>query len=308
MVMWATAVELKFAHTMSTADTFHLACIKFAELVKQKTGGDLQITIYPAAQLGKDPQLMQAVRLGSVDIAATGVPWHTSFAPWLGVLNLPFLFRDYDHVYSVLDGEIGEELAKPLETLGMKALGFPEIGFRNLTNSKVPVKMPEDVKGLKLRTTGDPYHVLCWKLLGTIPTPMPWPEVYMALKTGTVDGQENPITVIHAAKLFEVQKYLSLTRHAYTAHCVDMNLKKYQSLPSSQQKILLEAMREATDYQRKLNRKREQPMLKEMKQSGVIIEGNPDREAFAEVVRKSVQEEYAKKYGLIMIEKINQVK
>lgn len=308
MAMLASAEELKFAHTMSPADSMNKAVLKFAEFVKERTGGALTVTVYPAGQLGKDPQILQGVRLGSIDIVMTGIPWHTSFAPWLGVLNLPYIFRDYEHAYRVLDGEIGQELYKPLETLGMKALGPCEIGFRCLTNSVRPVKTPEDVEGLKLRTTGDPYHVLSWKFLGAIPTPMPWPEVYMALKTGTVDGQENPVTLIHGAKLFEAQKYLSLTMHAYSASLVDMNLKKWKSLTSSQQKILLEAMRDAEDWHRKFNRELEGPILKEMAQSGMIIEKNPDKEAFAKVVRKPVQEEFAKKFGTIMIEKINQVR
>jgi tripartite ATP-independent transporter DctP family solute receptor len=268
------AAELRFAHTMSTADTFHLAAIKFSELVKQKTNGTVDIKVYPAGQLGQDQQVLQGVRIGSIDIAAAGVPWYSSFAPWMGVLNLPYIFKSYEQAYRVLDGDIGRDLGARLEPLGMKVLGYPELGFRNVTTSKVDIKTPDDVKGLKLRTTGDPYHVLCWKLLGVIPTPMPWPDVYMALKTGTVDGQENPVTVIYSAKLFEVQKYLSMTMHAYSAFCVTMNLKKFNGLSADQRKALTEAMAEAISYQRALNREKEKPMLEEMKKTGMVIEEN----------------------------------
>jgi tripartite ATP-independent transporter DctP family solute receptor len=308
MAMGANTEQLKFAHTMSPTDTMHQAVLKFAELVKNKTGGALEIAVYPAGQLGNDPQILQAVRLESIDIVMTGIPWHASFAPFINVLDLPYLFRDYNHAYHVLDGEIGRELLKQLEPLGIKGLGTMELGFRNLTNSKRSVKEPKDVEGLKLRTTGNPYHIAAWKLLGTIPTPMPWPEVYMALKTGTVDGQENPLTVIHAAKLFEVQKYLSLTMHAYSVSGVDMNLKKFQSLTHSQQNILIESLYEAVVYHRSLNRSLEESMLKEMEQKGMTIIANPDKEAFAKIVRKAVQEEYAKQFGWETIEKINKAK
>jgi tripartite ATP-independent transporter DctP family solute receptor len=308
MAIGASALELKYAHTMSPTDTMHQAVLKFAELVKAKSGGVLEINVYPAGQLGNDPQILQAVRLGSIDIAMTGIPWHASFAPYINVLDLPYLFSDYNHAYHVLDGEIGQELLKQLEPLGIKGLGTMELGFRNLTNSKRSVKEPKDVEGLKLRTTGNYYHIAAWKLLGTIPIPMPWPEVYMALKTGTVDGQENPITVIHAAKLFEVQKYLSLTMHAYSVSGVDMNLKKFQSLAPSQQKILIESLYEAVVYHRNLNRSLESSMLKEMEQKGMAIIANPYKEAFAKIVRKVVQEEYAKQFGWEIIDKINKVK
>jgi TRAP-type transport system periplasmic protein len=308
IVVTAATTELKLAHTMITTDTFNEAALKFAELVKEKTKGSLEIKVYPNGQLGTDPQILQSVRLGSIDIGVAGVPWYTSFAPWLGALNLPFIFRGYDHAYRILDGDLGKELSGRLESVGMKALGFPELGFRNITTTKQAIKNPEHVKGLKLRTTGDPYHVLCWKLLGVLPTPMPWAEVYMGLKTGTVDGQENPVTVIHAAKLYEVQKHLSLTMHAYTAHCATVNLNKYKSLSALEQNALQEAMAEAISFQRRLNREAEKPMLEEMEKAGMLIERSPNRDAFAAIVKKPVEEEFIKTVGTGIIEKIGEMK
>jgi TRAP-type transport system periplasmic protein len=298
------AAELKLAHTMSTTDTWQEAALKFADLVKTKTNGSLEIKVFPAGQLGGDPQILQGVRVGSIDIAVTGVPWYTSFAPYLGVLNLPFIFQDNDHAYQALDGDFGKELASRLESVGLKGIGFPEIGFRTLTTGKIAVKNPEDVKGLKLRTTGDPYHLLCWQLLGTIPSPMPFPEVYMALKTGTVDGQENPVTLIHSAKFYEVQKYLSVINYAYTAHCATVNLGKYKRLSSAEQNALQESMKEAISFQRRLNREKEKPMIEEMQKAGIIIEANPNRDAFSAIVKKPVQEEFVKVVGPGIIEKL----
>lgn len=304
----AGTTQLKFAHTMSITDTFQEASLKFADLVKAKTNGSLEIKVYPAGQLGGDPQMLQGVRVGSIDIAATGVPWYTTFAPWLGVLNLPFIFQDYDHAYQVLDGDFGKELSSRLESVGIKGIGYPEIGFRHLTTAKNAVKNPADVKGLKLRTTGDPYHILCWKLLGALPTPMPWPETYMALKTGTVDGQENPVNSIHSAKLYEVQKYMSLIGYAYTAHFVSVNLNKYKSLSAHEQNALQEAMAEAISFQRQLNREREKPMIEEMEKAGMLTERNPSRDAFAAIVKKAVQDEFVKVVGTGILEKMPEKK
>jgi len=300
----AGAEQLKFAHTMSTSDTMHQACLKFPELVKQKTNGALEIAVFPTGQLGNDSQILQGVRMGSIDMTMTGNPFHTTFEPSLNVLDLPFLFRDFSHAYRVLDGDIGKEILSRLEKHGMKGLGFLEIGFRNLTNSKRPVKEPGDVNGLKIRVTPNPAHVAAWKLLGAIPTPMPFTEVYMALKTGTVDAQENPTTLIHGQKFYEVQKYMSITMHAYTVSEVSINLKKFQSFPTAHQKALIEALNEAAAYHRKLNRELEGGLLKEMEQKGLQVIAEPNREAFAGVVSKPVQEEYAGKFGWDTINKI----
>jgi tripartite ATP-independent transporter DctP family solute receptor len=281
---------------------------KFAELVKEKTGGSVEITVYPSAQLGSDQQVQQGVRLGTIDMGCIGLPWHTSFAPGIGVLNIPYLFSSYEHAYRVLDGEVGQELARKfIEPHGIKVLGYPEIGFRCLSNSKKVVEKPEDVKGLKIRTTGDPSHIAAWKIWGAIPVPMPVPEMYMAMKTGAVDGQENPVIGFYSLRHYEVQKYLSLTNHAYAAYALDMNLKKYQSLSPFEQKALTEALREAIPYQRNLARTKGEGLLTELKEKGIIITENPDRDAFAKMI-ESVFGEYSKTYGTEYLEKIKNLK
>ncbi len=303
-VLSAKAEQLKFAHTMSISDTMHQGVLKFAELVKAKTNGQLEIAVYPAGQLGNDSQILQGARMGSIDIAMTGNPFHTTFEPSLNVIDLPFLFKDFAHAYRVLDGPIGKELLSRLEKHNLKGLGFMEIGFRNLTNSKRPVKEASDMNGLKIRVTPNPAHVAAFKLLGAIPTPMPFTEVYMALKTGAVDGQENPTTLIHGQKFYEVQKYMSITMHAYTVSEVSMNLKKFQSLSPTHQKVLLDALLEAAIYHRKLNRDLEGKLLKEMQEKGLQVIQEPNRESFAKIVIKPVQEDYAAKFGWETINKI----
>lgn len=297
-------MKLRFAHSISPEDAMHLAIIEFSKRVAQKTNNAIQIDVFPSGQLGNDPKILEGVKLATIDMGMTGNPFFTSFAPELNVFDLPYLFRDFAHAYKVIDGPIGVELRRGLEKNGMMPLGVLEIGFRNLTNNKRPVRAPDDVKGLKLRTTPNPAHLQAFRLLGANPAPMPITEVYLALKTGAVDGQENPTAHIHALKFHEVQKYLSLTYHAYTLSNVVMNLKKYQELKPEHQKALLEAMAEARDWDRKLNRELEGQALVKIKAAGVQVEETPDREAFRRVVADATAEEYVKKFGGDVLDKI----
>lgn len=302
--MAGAQTKLRFAHTISTEDSMHLAVVEFSKMVAQKTNNAIQIDIFPSGQLGNDPKILEGIKLGTIEMGMTGNPFFSSFAPEMNVLDLPYLFRDYDHVYKVVDGPIGAEILRAVEKNGMKGLGTLEIGFRNLTNSKRAVKTPEDVKGLKIRTTPNPAHLQAFRLLGANPVPMPFTEVYLALKTGTVDGQENPTTLIQAMKFYEVQKYMSLTHHAYTVANVVMNLKKYEELKPEYQKALHDALQEAEVWQRKLNRDIEGQVLAKMKAAGLQVEEKPDREAFQKIVADAAAEEYVKKFGRETLDKI----
>lgn len=297
-------VKFRFAHTIALGDAQTMAAEEFAKKVAQRTNNAIQIDLFPAGQLGNDPQIIEGVKLGTLDLAMTGNPFFTSFVPELNVFDLPYLFRDFDHVYKILDGPIGDEMRRHLEKHAMKALGGLEIGFRNVTNNKRAIKTPDDIKGLKLRTTPNPAHLQAFRLLGANPVPMPFTEVYLALKTGTVDGQENPIAHIYASKFHEVQKYMSLTFHAYTTNVVVMNLKKYQELKPEHQKAMQEALQEATVWERAMNRKMDVEALAKMKQAGMQIEENPARDAFRKIVAEATAEEYVKKFGRDVLEKI----
>jgi len=278
--------------------------VEFSKKVAQKTNNAIQVDIFPSGQLGNDPKVLEGIKLGTIDMGMAGNPFFTAFAPELNVFDLPYLFRDFDHAYEVIDGPIGQELRKSLEKNGMMPLGVLEIGFRNLTNNKHAVKTPDDLKGLKLRTTPNPAHLQAFRLLGANPAPMPITEVYLALKTGAVDGQENPTAHIYAMKFHEVQKYMSLTYHAYTVSNVVMNLKKYQELKPEHQKALIEAMAEARDWERRLDRELEGQALAKIKAAGVLVEEKPDIEAFRKIVADATAEEYVKKFGRDTLDKI----
>jgi TRAP-type transport system periplasmic protein len=299
---------IRFAHTLATSDTHHVAALRMAELVKERTGGKLLMTVHPAGELGNDNAILEGVRLGSVDIAMTGIPFFTAFVPKFNVMDLPYLFRDAAHVHKVVDGPIGEELLKELEKSRIKGLAFWEIGFRNVTNSTRPIRTPDDIKGLKIRTTPNPAHVEAFKLLGANVVPMPFTELYMALQTGAVDGEENPVNLIYANRLYEVQKHLSLTRHAYTASIAAMNLAKFNGLPADQQKALVGAAREASTYQRELNAKLEGENIGKIKAAGTQVVDAPDLEAFRKAVAQPVAKTYTDKFGKELLERIEQTK
>lgn len=304
----AAQVKLRLAHTLPAADAHHLAATRMAELVKAKTNGAVEITVFPAGTLGNDPAILEGVRIGSIDMAVAGNPFYTSFVPRFNALDLPFLFADYAHVDRVLDGDVGRELMKDLEAQGAKGIAFWEIGFRNLTNSVRPVRAPEDVKGLKLRTTPNPAHLKAFRLLGASPAPMPFPEVYLALQTKTVDGQENPVNLIFNSKFFEVQKHLTLTRHAYTASVMSMNKAKFDALTPDQQRALVEAAREAGAYQRKLNRDAEADSLAKMKAAGLAVVEDAPAAPFAAIVAAPTRQDYTDKFGTALVEAIDRAR
>lgn len=295
---------LRFAHTQPTSDTHHLAAVRMAEQVARATNGQLRISIHPAGELGNDPAILEGVRLGTIDIGQTGNPFYTRFEPKLNALDIPFLFTSHEHVYRVVDGEVGSGLLAELEKHRMKGLAFWEIGFRKITNSRRPIVTPADLQGLKIRTTPNPAHVEAFRLWGANPTPMAFTEVYLALETRAVDGQENPLNIIRSNRFQEVQRHLSFTDHAYTVSIVSMNLAKFRALPEAQQKALLEAAREAAVYQRRLNREQEGQDLATIKAAGVEVVEQVDTEAFRRLAFEPVKAAFVALHGAALIDAI----
>ena len=296
--------NIRFADTLSANDTHNQAARRMAEMLKERTGGKLTMTVHPAGELGSDGAILEGVRLGSIDIALTGNPFFTQFAPRLNVLDLPFLFRDAAHAHKVMDGPIGEALLKDLERNRMIGLGFWEIGFRHITNSKRPVRTPEDLKGIKIRTTPNKAHIEAFRLWGANPLPMAFTELYLALQTGTVDAQENPVNNIYANRMYEVQKYMSLTGHAYTASIVAMNLAKFKALPPDQQKALRDVAREAGLHQRELNAKQESENLAKIKAAGVEVTEGVDAAPFRQLAYEPVTKTYTDQHGREIVDQI----
>lgn len=294
---FAQAAKLRFAHPHPESDSWHKAALQLAEKVKARSGGKVEIQVFPNGSLGSDSQTISAVRGGSLDICLTGNPFFTGLAPKLNVLDLPFLFQSRKHAAAVMDGAIGDGLRKELEGSNLKALATWEIGWRNLTNSRRPVATAADIKGLKIRTTPNPAHIRAFQLLGAVPTPMAFTELFSALETGAVDGQENPVTLILNAKFSEVQKHLSLTRHAFTTGPVVMNKAKFDALDADIQKILTSTAIELAGIQRQMNEDTEGSSLAALKKAGMQAVDNPDRDSFSKIVTAEVEKEFVTKFG-----------
>jgi tripartite ATP-independent transporter DctP family solute receptor len=262
--------------------------------------------VFHSGQLGNDNAILAAVRGGVIDLGLTGNPFFASINPKQSALDLPGIIRSFNHAYNVLDGQVGTEIRGELEQYGFKGLGFLEIGFRNLTNSRRPVAKVEYMAGLKIRTTPNPAHMKAFQLVGANPVPMAYTEVYTALETKTVDGQENPITLIQSAKFYEVQKFLTLTQHAYTAAPFVMNLKKFQSLSPAAQKALETSATEVIREQRTANRKIEDGDLAKLKAAGMQVVADFPRADFRNKVYGPVKADYVAKFGdtlVVAIEK-----
>ncbi len=296
------AVDIKLAHVVNEQDSFHLAALKFKELTEKYTNGEVKVTIYPNAVLGDERTLLERMKMGIVDAGIITSGPFVNFVPQFGAIDLPFLFRNPEHAYKVLDGPIGNKLFADLESQGWKGLAWAERGFRNLTNSKRPVNSPEDMKGLKIRLMQNPIYVDSFKALGANAVPMAWTEALTALQQHTIDGQENPLNVIVSFKLYESQKYMTITRHAYAPAPIIMSLMTWKKLNGNQQKAVLQAAQEAAQYERNFDNENEAKWLKELADKGMVI-STPDLAPFLAAV-KPVYDQYVPKYGKDFIDAI----
>lgn len=288
-------VKIKLAHVVNEKDGFHIAALKFKELVEQKTNNTVQVELFPNATLGDERTLLEGMQMGTVDAGIITNGPVANFVPEIAVFELPFLFASREEAYKVLDGDVGKEILGKLEAQKIKGLAYAERGFRNLTNSKQAVNTPDDLKGLKIRVMENPVYIDTFKTLGANTVPMAWTETLTALQQGTIDGQENPVNVIYSFKLYETQKHLSLTRHTYSPATIMMSLDKFNSLSEDVQKILMECAQQAAEHERKVNTDSEEKQLQELKDKGMQIV-NPNVNAFKETV-KPVYEKYSSKYG-----------
>jgi len=293
---------IRLAHVVNEKDAFHQCALKFKELVEEGSNGELKVTIFPNAKLGDERTLLERMKLGVVDAGVITTGPFINFIPSFGVFDLPFIFSSPEHAYTVLDGPVGKDLLKEMENLGWKGLAYGERGFRNLTNSKKEVKTPDDIKGLKIRLMQNPVYVDSFKALGANAVPMAWTEVLTALQQGTVDGQENPLNVIVAFKLYETQKYLSLTRHAYAPNVIMLSMKTWKKLSPEHQALVQGSAQTAAEYNRKLDNDNAAEWLQFLKDQGMTVT-EPDLAAFREAV-KPVYEKYEDKFGKELIESI----
>jgi len=261
----------------------HIAAVKFKELVESRSNGRFVFDIQHSASLGSEGSIIQQVQLGTVDIAIITTGPVGNVSKLANALSLPFLFKNNEQADMILDGPLGQEILDSLSDYHIKGLAFSENGFRNLTNNMVQVASAADVKGLKIRTMEAPLQVKIWRMLGANPTPMAWP-INTELAQGTIDGQENPLWVIDKYKLFEVQKYMSMTRHVYSSHIDMMNLATYEKLSPEDQELFVTCMKEAAVYQRALNRESNAGYMQNILDNGMVVNETPDVDSFRTLV------------------------
>ncbi|HEU0200168.1 MAG TPA: TRAP transporter substrate-binding protein [Burkholderiaceae bacterium] len=288
----------KFGYGIAEEHPLGQGALRFSQIVDQRSGGKLKVKPYPANVLGSESAMVSSAQGGVQEIVGT------SSAPLVGIVkefalfDLPFLFANEKEADAVLDGPVGRSLLDKLEPKGLVGLCYWETGFRNMTNSKRPITKAEDIKGLKLRTMQNPVYVEAFSKLGANAVPLPFTELYAALETKAIDGQENPYGIIYANKMHEVQKYLSGTRHAYSPFVVMVSKKYWDKLAAGDRKVMQDACVEARGYQRKLNRDANDKILADIKASGVQF----NEVAPAEIARmrqelQPVIEKFSKQIG-----------
>ena len=275
----AQAIKLTLGHGNPVGSPRHDAAVKFAEVAKAKSGGRIEVTVAPSAQLGDDAAMVTALRTGALDISANSQGAVANTVPEYAAFGMPFLFADLQQAWKTMDGPAGKELADKSAEKGLVVLGYWDNGIRHMSNSKRPLLKPEDLKGLKMRTPPDSVTVDIMQAVGAEAQQIKFSELYVALQQGVVDGQENPLTNIASAKLNEVQKYISLTGHKYEMTPFLMSKRTWDRLSAADRKAIQEAAAEATALQRKLAKEADDSLVSELKAKGVQID-NVDKAAF----------------------------
>jgi len=262
---------LKFATENPKGHPIVIGMEKFAEFVVAKSGGRIKVNLFPGGVLGGDAQNVSALQGGTIDLVSLNAGILASQAKEFAVFDFPFMFATAAEADAVVDGPFGKMMLAKLDAKGIHGLTYWELGFRNITNSKRPITKVEDIAGLKLRVIPNAINVDWVSALGANPTPMAFPEVYSAMEQRAIDGHENPVTVINANKLYEVQKYLAITNHQYNPQAVIVSKKLWDTLSDAEKKILSDAAIEATAAQRAASREQSVAALDAVKKAGMQV-------------------------------------
>ena len=287
-------ITLSLGHVSAPDLPYDIASKGFAQEVEQATNGKIKIEVFGSGQLGGDRDMIEQVQLGTLDFYAGSTASLTNFVPELEVMDLPFLFKNYEHVYAALDGEVGELLTKKIETNGFKNLGFWEQGFKNISNNERAVRSAEDMEGIKMRIQESPLLSETYRALGADPTPIPFPEVYTSIQQGVADGYEGSFVPFCDVKLYEVQDYLSEVQISFGSAILLMNKDRFDSLDPEIQKTIVELGEKYAKEERRVNRE----ILDNLRKTAisedveVISYDEIDIQSFSEAV-KPVYEKYS---------------
>lgn len=295
-------LTLKIGVSTGEQDPRNIAAQRFAKEVEEKSGGAIKAAVYPSGQLGGDADMIDAVAMGSnkIDIVISDASNFATYEPKMGISALPFLFEDFETAWEFMDSDIEAQAEALLLNDNMRVLAHYCNGFRCMTNSVHPIETPDDMKGLLIRTPENPVIMATINALGANAQPLPFSELYAALRQGTYDGQENPIPVIYNNNLYEVQDYLSITNHIYSGMCFTIAESTWEKLSQEQQDIVRTAALNSADADRKSNRAQTESLISELEKNNMII-NEPDLEPFMEATQ-SVITSNASVYGDLMTE------
>ncbi len=286
----AAQMELKFGHVAEPGSLFDVSANEFAKRANERLGGKAKVVVFGSSQLGGDKELLQKLKLGTVDFALPSTVM-SSEVDLFGVFEMPYLVKDRDHMKRIEKDVFWSKLAPEVEKKGLRVIAVWENGYRHITNSKRAINTPDDLKGIKLRTPEGKWRVKMFQAYGANPSPMKFSEVFTALQTGVMDGQENPFTQIYSAKFQEVQKYLSLTGHVYTPAYVTVGAKRWDSLPADVRGTLEAIAKETQAYVYQTAAKAEDDLLAKLKAAGMQV-NSPNKDAFI-AASKPVYEEFS---------------
>lgn len=298
----AFAVTLTLGHGASPGNPRTIAAEAFAKMVSERTKGSVTIKIAGAEQLGNDVAMLTSLRIGALDLTANSQGPAAGLVPEVAALGLPFLFSDADAAHKVLSGPVGERLNKRFSEVGIVVLDWWDNGIRHITNSKRPINMPADLKGLKIRTPADPMTVDIFQALGAATQQIAFGELYIALQQGVVDGQENPLANIASNKLYEVNKYVSLSGHKWESTPFLMSQVAVKKLKPAELEIIKKAAKEAGVLQRRLMAETDRKLLAEFKANPNIAVNQANRAEFQAATASVVEKWKAKPFGSFVVE------
>lgn len=297
------ATEVTLGHTLSDSSHYSVGADAFKETLERLSDGEFTVNEHPSGSLGGERAMIEGLQIGTVDVVITSTGPLGNFVPETYVLDLPFLFEDYDQARCVLDGEIGEELLTKMSDHDLVGLAWSENGFRHMTNSLREINTPEDAEGLKVRTMENRVHQEAFRQMGASPTPMAFPELFTALQQGTVDGQENPITVIVATNFWEVQDHLSLTGHVYSPAAILASPILLDGLSDEEREWFNQAAQASAEATREEVSRLEEEGVALLREKGMTVKTDVDPAPFQEAVEPAY-EIYTDEYGSEMLDRI----
>jgi tripartite ATP-independent transporter DctP family solute receptor len=303
----AADIVLKFGVLGATEYFYYKGAKRMADVTAERSKGRVEVQVFPNGQLGNERDMIEGMQLGTLDLGIINTPLLANFESRFMLFDMPFLFDDWAKVERVMKGPVGGELLKSLEAKGLKAFAFSTAGFRHVLNHRKPVRTPEDLKGLKIRTLDNQVHVAIMNAMGANATPMQYSEVFTALQQKTVDGVDFPLPAVITEKMYEVNKHVALTGHVFTGVVWMMSLKRFQAMPPDVQKLLEETATVGADHETELYNKAELEALETLQKKYGMVSSEVDKRLFRERMAP-VYDRFQDRVGKALIESVRTAK